>query len=50
VYDVVGKRIWQKKHNNTRSVSIDLSELIVGMYFLKIKTTNGTITHKLIKK
>ena len=50
VYDVVGKRIWQKKHNNTRSVSIDLSELNAGMYFLKIKTTNGTITHKLIKK
>jgi hypothetical protein len=50
VYDVIGKRIWQKKECNTNSETIDLSGLNIGMYLLKIKTEKGTITHKLMKQ
>jgi len=50
VYDVIGKRIWQKKECNTNSETVDLSGLNIGMYLLKIKTEKGTITHKLMKQ
>lgn len=50
VYDMVGKRIWQKTVSNTTAETIDLEALNVGVYLLKIKTPAGVITHKLIKK
>jgi hypothetical protein len=50
VYDMVGKRIWQKKDINSNADSVDLSALNVGVYLLKIKTQNGMITHKLVKQ
>ena len=50
VYDLIGKKIWQKTSNNNTSETIDLSSLNQGVYLLKIKTTNGIITHKLIKQ
>lgn len=50
IYDMVGKQIWQKKDVNATAETIDLGVLNVGVYLLKIKTTSGVITHKLIKQ
>lgn len=49
IYDVVGKRIWQKT-TNAKSETIDLAALNAGVYLLKIKTTSGELTHKLVKR
>ena len=50
VYDMVGKRIWQKTNINQNSEIIDLETLNTGVYLLKIKTPTGSITHQLIKQ
>jgi hypothetical protein len=50
VYDVIGKKVWQKAADNRTSETIDLSTLNRGVYLLKIKTSNGLISHKLIKQ
>lgn len=50
VYDMIGKRIWQKKGISTNDTTIDLESLNVGVYLLQIRTTSGLITHKLIKQ
>lgn len=50
VYDMVGKRIWQKTNVNQNSEIIDLETLNTGVYLLKIKTPTGIITHQLIKQ
>ncbi len=49
VYDMLGKKIWNKAVNST-SEAIDLSSLANGIYMLKIKTDDGMITHKIIKQ
>ncbi len=50
VIDMVGQVVYQEtlKLNNNRN-SVDTSKLPKGVYVLKFKTTNGTITKKLIK-
>lgn len=50
VYDVIGKRVWQKTNTNSYDQTIDLASLNQGVYFLKIKTASGIKTHKLIKQ
>ncbi|HLP63488.1 CotH kinase family protein [Flavobacterium sp.] len=50
VYDMVGKRIWQKMNVNQNTETIDLETLNTGVYLLKIKTLTGSITHQLIKQ
>jgi hypothetical protein len=50
VYDMVGKKIWQKTTANTNAETIDLGALNVGVYLLKIKTPEGLMTHKLVKQ
>jgi len=50
VYDMVGKRIWQKTNVNQNSEIINLETLNTGVYLLKIKTPTGIITHQLIKQ
>lgn len=50
VYDLVGKKIWNKTNDNKTIETIDLSSLNTGVYLLKIKTSNGVLSHKLIKK
>ena len=50
VFDIVGKKIWQKTSVNNNEITIDLESLNTGVYLLKIKTANGTITHKLVKQ
>ena len=50
IYDMVGKQIWHKRNINTNAETIDLEALSVGVYLLKIKTSSGIITHKLVKQ
>jgi|GEM_PF-237465 len=50
IYDMIGKKIWAKTPANTNAETIDLETLNVGVYLLKIKTSNGLITHKLVKQ
>jgi hypothetical protein len=50
VYDVVGKRVWQKTNSNANSDTIDLAAVNAGVYFLKVKTLSGLKTCKLIKQ
>lgn len=50
VFDMVGKKVWQGSASQTTSETIDLGALNAGMYLLKIKTSGGTITHKLIRR
>jgi len=50
VFDMVGKKIWQKTSSNQNSETIDLETLNSGVYLLKIKTVNAMIIHKLVKQ
>jgi CotH kinase protein/Secretion system C-terminal sorting domain/Chitobiase/beta-hexosaminidase C-terminal domain len=50
IFDIVGKKIWQKTSINKNDVTINLETLNSGVYLLKIKTANGVITHKLVKQ
>ncbi|HEX8270546.1 MAG TPA: CotH kinase family protein [Flavobacterium sp.] len=50
IFDMVGKSIWQQKNVNATSETVDLESLSDGVYLLKIKTTSGVITHKLVKQ
>ncbi|WP_405378338.1 T9SS type A sorting domain-containing protein [Nonlabens sp. Asnod3-A02] len=50
VYDVSGKRITARKNNTGTSHNVDLSGVAIGMYFIKITTTSGSVTKKLIVK
>ena len=50
VYDIIGKRILQKTGINANFDTVDLTALNAGVYLLKIKTSQGAITHKLIKQ
>jgi hypothetical protein len=47
VYDVLGKSIINTKLNLDK---IDVSTLTVGLYLLKIKTDQGTMVRRIIKK
>jgi hypothetical protein len=48
VYDLSGKLILNKKDAAGGSDEIDLSQVAQGVYFLNIKTENGSFTKKLI--
>jgi hypothetical protein len=50
IFDMVGKNVWQKMNVNTNSEEINLDALSAGMYLLKIRTSKGLITHKLVKQ
>jgi hypothetical protein len=53
VYDVVGKRVKALTLNPSPSgegFSVEVSSLAEGIYFVRIKTENGSVTKKLIKQ
>ena len=49
VYDIYGRR-QQTIVNGQQTLSIDLSELNAGIYFIKITTEEGSIVKRIIKK
>ena len=48
IYDVFGRQ--QSTVNGQQTLSIDVSNLNSGIYFVKINTANGNIVNKFIKK
>jgi hypothetical protein len=48
IYDLSGKLIFSKKESIGGSDAIDLSQVSQGVYFLNVKTDNGSFTKKLI--
>lgn len=50
VFDMIGKNVLHKTGVNANAEAMDLSALNAGVYLLKIKTSKGQITHKLVKK
>ena len=49
LYDISGRIILTKNEINTSSKKLNLEGLTSGSYFVKIATTKGTITKKIIK-
>ena len=53
IYDILGKLIYYKNHNNVKSdfkASINLEKYLGSLYLLEIKTKDQIIKKKLIKK
>ena len=50
LYSIDGKMIRVNNMVNNNSFSIDLTEMAIGIYILKIKSENSTNTFKIIKK
>lgn len=50
LYSIDGKMIRDNNMVNNNSFSIDLTEMAIGIYILKIKSENSTNTFKIIKK
>ena len=50
VVDIRGRLVTQKRFNNTDSYSIDMTGLDSAVYFVKIFSTEGTITKRVIKQ
>ena len=48
IYDVYGRRL-QSIVNSQQSLSVDLSDLKSGIYFIKINTNKGNIVKRIIK-
>ncbi len=48
IFDVQGKRVMQVSAPNLRE--LDVSQLTNGMYFLKVRTSDGELTRKFVKK
>jgi len=50
LYSIDGKMIGDNNMVNNNSFSIDLTDMAIGIYILKIKSENSTNTFKIIKK
>jgi len=46
IFDITGKLVLESMHE----VELDISKLQIGLYLLKIETTQGSLTKKVIKK
>lgn len=47
-YDHIGRLVKSKNVSNVFSTNLDLSDESNGIYFIRIESTDGSITHKLI--
>jgi hypothetical protein len=50
IYDVYGRRQQQSTVNRQQTLTIDLSDLKSGIYFVKINTEKGNIVKRIIKQ
>jgi hypothetical protein len=51
IYSILGKQVLTKKINTQQSnFNIDVSNLVSGIYFVKLKGDNGSFTKKIIKE
>jgi hypothetical protein len=49
IFDIMGKKILSQPSLLSPETTINISHLPNGVYFLKIKTENGTVTKKVVK-
>ena len=49
IIDNLGQAIINQETNNNDEISIDVSNLSLGVYFIKINTDNGTTNYKFLK-
>ena len=45
VFDVLGKKVWEKTNTNSQHAQIELAHLAAGTYTLKLNLANGAFTH-----
>jgi hypothetical protein len=50
ILDISGRIVLEKDFDSVINYSLDVSKLKSAVYFIKIKTTNGSVTKQLIKK
>ncbi len=50
LYNVLGERVFHSIPNINQSITIDVSALPSGVYFLKLKTEKGDVTKKVIRE
>ena len=50
VIDIQGRTISSQKYDSSNQYIVDLSSLETSMYFVKVYTTEGTMTKRIIKK
>jgi hypothetical protein len=50
IYTINGKLVSSRHHITGATIEVDLSDLAKGMYFVNVRTTEKTETHKLILK
>ena len=51
IYDITGKRVVSKTYNaTTNEIKVDLSELVNGLFILKIVTPENTYNYKIVKQ
>ena len=50
VFDMIGKKIATRSIQNATHGAIDLGGLNSGVYLMKVKTSKGVITHKLVRE
>jgi len=50
IFDIYGRTQKAEIKKQKREISIDISELPVGVYFLRIKTEQGEVVRKLLKE
>lgn len=48
VYDVRGKKMKSKECKQSTNLSIEVSDLYPGLYFIDVKTTNGSLKRKIV--
>jgi hypothetical protein len=49
IYDFTGKEVMNLMPN-TMNVRVDMSQLKAGVYFVKVKVSNGLTAFKIVKK
>jgi len=50
IYDVTGQVVYNKPVSNSKSLTVDISNLNDGIYFVKVATKSGLITRKIVKQ
>ena len=50
IIDMVGKRYTIRAIHREKEITVDMSDLPTGIYFVKIRTTMGEVTRKVVKE
>ncbi|KAA3621891.1 MAG: T9SS C-terminal target domain-containing protein [Flavobacterium sp.] len=50
IFDNFGKMLWQYRSENQETLRMDMSQFATGIYYMKVSSSEGIITKKIIKK